>query len=235
LEGGYQLTCDGGAAGDTIFGDDGNAGDDGIIRIETFNLTRNFTILTGRAYHSLPGLVDSDGTDLSTLRISRIGTVEIPADAGANTAQPDVIIPPGVANPVEVEVTATNVTPGQAAVVRINYGGAGGQVIETTTTLLAGTAAESTATVDVTLPAGAGTIAAILRTDPFQPQQSSLKAAAPALEKMRLTLDGEPVESIERVHQAGVDGTRIDYVTASGNRASRWLSRATDEGGGGGR
>jgi hypothetical protein len=126
VEGGWRLNVSAGAAGDSSFGEAGQAGDPGIIRIETFNLTRNFTLLVGTTYHSLPGLVDADGTDLSTLRISSIGGVNVPADAGANTAQPDVIIPAGVTNPVQVVVTATDVTPGQAAVVRINMDGAGG-------------------------------------------------------------------------------------------------------------
>jgi hypothetical protein len=103
-------------------------------------------------------------------------------------------------------------------------------VIETTTSLLNGTAALSTAMADVTLPAGAGTMAAILRTDPFDPgsgepsqQMAATSSSSTALERMRITLDGEPVTAIERAQALGSSTRSVEYVTASGRRSVRSL------------
>ncbi len=223
VDGGWLIDAEGGVGGGT-FGEKGGDGEDGIIRIETFRLTRNFNIVRGRMFNSLPGIVDGDAADLSTLRISSIGGVAVPDDAGANVALPDVIIPAGVTNPVRIDVEATNVTPGQTAMVRLNYTGNGGPIIEAETSALAGTAALSTAFVDVNLAAGSGTIAAILRTDAFTPQippaAPQEQAALNIFENMRVTLDGEPVEFIERTREVGQAGERVEYVTASGRRAA---------------
>ncbi|MBI5154053.1 hypothetical protein HZA57_02355 [Candidatus Poribacteria bacterium] len=212
VRGGWDVNVLGGAqgSGTTIPG----RGDDGIIRIETFRLTRSFSNLRGRTYFSLPGLVFTDATDLATLRINKIGGVDVPPDAGANTAQPDVILPPGVSNPVTVEVTATNVTPGQTATIRINYSGEGGRVLEATTGALSGTNEQSTATAAINLDAGVGTIAAILSTPPAMRAGN----AAPGLADMSLSLGGEPVTRIEQIAPLGGGKPEVAYVTASGKR-----------------
>ncbi len=215
--GGFSLNVLGGPTGGTSFNSE--AGEVGIIRIETFRLSRNFSFIEGRGYQSLPGLVNSDGTDLSTLRISSVGGVAVPADAGANVALPDVIIPSGVSNPVAVEVTATNVTPGQIAMVRVNIGGVTGSVIEASTGPLAGTNALSTATANITMPAGVGTMAAILSTAPLVRMGTKREVAGLDLPRMKLTIDGEEVTTVERISILGAPD-EVRYVTASGRSAS---------------
>jgi hypothetical protein len=71
---------------------------------------------------------------------------------------------------------------------------------------------------------GVGTMAALLTTAPFAPAPVP-KTAADAnmkaiLDKMELTIDGDPVTAIETVAQPGVQDLEVVYVTAAGNRAS---------------
>ena len=215
--GGSRLDASGGTAANSSNGVNGGNGAQGVIRIETFNLNRAFNFVDGRAFQSLPGLIDTSGTDLPTLRISKIGGADVPLAPSSNTAMPALTIPSGVANPVPIEVTATNVTPGQTAMIRINYEGNGGEIIEATTAALAGTNALSTAVANVNLAGGVGTMAAIMQTPPFVP--APIVSAPSFMDNMQLTIDGETVTKIETVSVAGADGTEIVYLTDTGKSA----------------
>jgi hypothetical protein len=217
IDGGFQISAVGGNPG--AFGPafTNRRGHDGIIRLETFKLSAGFSQLNGRVFSSLPGLVFADGTGLGTVRISQVGGATVPVDAGSNTALPDVIIPSGVSNPVTVQVTATNVTPGQPATIRLNFQGAGGQVIEATTTPLSGTNEMSTATASITMPAGSGTMTAVLTTPISSRGNGAIQIADGA--EGRILIDGEPAVSVERETVLG-GATTVTYVTESGKRWS---------------
>ncbi|MEQ8819938.1 MAG: hypothetical protein RLY93_06805 [Sumerlaeia bacterium] len=193
--------------------------DDGIIRLETFNLSSNFGNPSGRVYNSLPGLVFADGTGLGTLRISKVGGVDVPADAGANPDSPDVVIPSGISNPVEIEVTAENVTPGQSATIRLNYAGEGGRIIEADTAPLAGSNALSTAVAQITMDAGNGTMIAVLST-PVSTKGAVQVANHYSENDSRILIDGEVATRIERESILGGPGDRVTYITDSGRKVT---------------
>lgn len=224
IRGGFIIDASGGTGGLGQSGVDGGGGEQGVIRLETFRLTRTFGTLAGRVYNSLPGLVNADATDIGSLRISSVGGVAVPANAGSNIALPDVVIPSGVSNPIRIIVEATNVTTGQAATIRLNYNDNGGQIIEMDTGPLTGTNALSTAFADINMPAGVGTMAAILRTAVSPGAVASVRnadtAAERALANMKITIDGEPITEIETVATAGLNGREVVYRTESGKTAA---------------
>lgn len=226
IRGGSLIDASGGTGGSgQANGVDGGQGEEGIIRLETFRLTRNFANLNGRVFNSLPGLVNADATDIGSLRISQIGGVSVPINAGGNIALPAVQIPAGVANPIRIVVEATNVTPGQSAMIRLNYNANGGQIIEALTGPLNGTNSLSTAFADISLPAGVGTVAAVLETPAAPPRAvassgPTIGAASGALANMRVMIDGDPVSSMETVSVLGSPGSQIVYKTRSGKSAA---------------
>jgi hypothetical protein len=120
----------------------------GFFRVEAFDQTQFLPSYQDYS-QGLPGPVILP--NLPTLTISSVGGVNAPANpAAAFRANPDIIVPTSVSNPVTVNIQATNIPVG--TVVQIMQTSDVNERTIINSSPLAGTNASSTATATVTLP-----------------------------------------------------------------------------------
>jgi hypothetical protein len=132
----------------------------GRVRLETFQLSGNFN-LGGNPSTSqaLPQKVLPDNASPS-VHIVSIGGASVPPTPQATFFNvPDVTVNPNLANPITVALQANNVPLGTAIGVSVVTEGVATRSTFTSTAL-AGTLASSSATVNVTLPAGTSVLTA---------------------------------------------------------------------------
>ena len=136
------------------------AGGFGRVRIETFQLTGNFSVLGGAPFsQALPQKVLPDNASPS-VRIVSIGGAGVPATPQATYFNvPDVTLNPTLANPITVALQANNVPLGTALAISVVTEGVATRTTFNSTPL-AGTLAASTATASVTLPPGTSVLTA---------------------------------------------------------------------------
>jgi hypothetical protein len=132
----------------------------GRVRLETFQLTGNFSVLGGAPFsQALPQKVLPDSASPS-VRIVSIGGVSVPPTPQATYFNvPDVTVNPNAANPITVALQANNVPLGTALAVGVITEGVAARATFNSTPL-AGTLAASTATASVTLPPGTSILTA---------------------------------------------------------------------------
>ena len=132
----------------------------GRVRIETFQLTGNFSVLGGAPFsQALPQKVLPDNASPS-VRIVSIGGAGVPATPQATYFNvPDVTLNPTLANPITVALQANNVPLGTALAISVVTEGVATRTTFNSTPL-AGTLAASTATASVTLPPGTSVLTA---------------------------------------------------------------------------
>jgi len=131
-----------------IYINGGWGGSVGYFRVESFDQTQ-FTPSYFDYSQGLPGPVFLP--NLPTLTITKVGGVNAPSNpAAAFRANPDIIVPTSVSNPVTVNIQATNIPVG--TVVQIMQTSDVNTRTIINSTPLAGTNASSTATATVTLP-----------------------------------------------------------------------------------
>jgi hypothetical protein len=180
----------------------GGAAGGGTYRIEGDASTFDFRP-TGQAHGTLaalPAALIPPATP--TLRITAVGDLTVPAAPSANVNNPDVTFQTPPTGPVAVTLAGSNIPVGTTAVVRVTP--QVGQSSEVTSTGLAGTSADSTATASVTIPPGFGVITASASfTCP-----DSLCSTLLAQERI-----GARVEVV-----ASIEGSRAFIVTGSGRR-----------------
>jgi outer membrane protein assembly factor BamB len=99
---------------------------------------------------SSPGIIFLDETTQPTIRVTKIGDADVPANPTGSFAVPDVV----VAEPTEItiEVTANNIP--TDATVKVRVISEDGTIQDLEAGALTGTLAESTASANVTLPPG---------------------------------------------------------------------------------
>jgi len=188
----------------------------GHIRVETYSSTFTGTInpfVSGSLVTTL-GPVTSASTPalvaLPTLAITSISGLAAPGTPAASYNQADMSLPIGTTNPVPVVVTATNTPTNAILTVAVlprptSVGSFGSGTKSTFSASLSGTFSSSTATANVTLPAGEVSVVQAWATMTLTGQIVSLLPL----------IDGEPVE---RVQVAAVQGERstLSFVTKSG-------------------
>jgi hypothetical protein len=132
----------------------------GRVRLETFKLTGNFSIVGGAPFsQALPQKVLPDSASPS-VRIVSIGGVSVPPTPQATYFNvPDVTLNPNLANPITIALQANNVPLGTAIGVSVVTEGVASRSTFTSTALT-GTLASSSATVNVTLPPGTSVLTA---------------------------------------------------------------------------
>ncbi|MBI2412062.1 MAG: hypothetical protein HYV24_02485 [Deltaproteobacteria bacterium] len=175
----------------------GGKGGDGRIRLEAYTVTR--TAGTTPGYTSgLPSEVVP--ADMPTLSITQIGGVAVPATPTGSLSTPDVTLPTDTANPISVDISATNIPVGTIVTLTVKPEVGSGS---TATATLSGTFASSSATLSVT----------ISRTYPSTLTISTTYSLAS--NEMPIYAEGERVESI-RVASVLGGRSMVTYVTESG-------------------
>jgi hypothetical protein len=143
---------------------------------------------------------------LPTLRITSINGSAAPASPGASMTAPDISFSQPIEAPVTLNVSASNVPLGTTVNIRVVP--AVGEPTTATTTGLAGTVADSTASATVTLPPGAGVVTASAAFN----VTSGGGGGGMALNALPL-IDGQRPEKVEVIAMA--DGTSRTYLLAA--------------------
>ncbi len=177
-------------------------GSPGRVRLEAFTNSATITFTAGIA----PSLAQPSTAILPntpTLRIASVAGVAAPASPASSFSNPDIVLPAGTANPVTVNLEASNIPLGTPLTVKVT-GQTGGDT-SATSTGLSGPVASSTASATVTIPTN----------------EPSIISATASFTLVALGVGG-PVfaegEEVERVRVAATYGgpSTVTYLTASG-------------------
>ncbi len=211
ISGSGRLFATAGSAGSL----NGGGGATGRIRLDTTTLTFGGTT-DPLATAGLPQPV-FPGTGQPTLTIASVGGVAAPASPGGSLlAAPDILLPTGTTNPVQVVLTASNIPLGTA--IQVTATPQSGARATATSTGLSGSQASSTASASLTLSLTQTSVLTATATFP-------LVASAG---QGPLFAEGEEVQWV-RVAATFGGGSTVTYITASGKEipAERVLSDAT--------
>ncbi len=195
------------AYGGTARGTRGNSGGAGYVRYEAFNLENFRPTFGGASNFSFgrpnPVRLPND----PQLRIVSVGGVNAPPQPAGSfyTAQPDLVVPESVSNPVNVVVQAINLPLTPAPIVQVTRIMDTGERATDTCTLT-GSAASSTCTARVTL----------------QLTKTSLIIATTTVDGLLafgrpVFIDGERVNKVEIAAAFGGQ-SEVTYITESGRR-----------------
>ncbi len=144
----------------------------GRVRIDTFENTFAGNLPTGTSHGFQPIVIPAAGQGVQ-LAIASVAGNSVPANPSSTLANPAVIIPGQQANPIPIVVHCSNIplnTPITVTVKPVN-----GPAVSATANNTAGTAASSTATVNINMPRGGGIIYATTVVG-ISGQQASLSA-----------------------------------------------------------
>ena len=192
------ISATGGGGGNNTNGYDGGAGGKGRIRVEANELTNTFSTSPPYTY-GYPGAVFV--TNIPALSITSIGGVSVPANPAGQYGLTDITLPSGSANPVTVEISATNIPVGtEVTVTSIPEYGASTSAAGS----LSGADEASTASVSITLSTT---------------YQSVLMAEATYSVRTAMYYDNE---KIEKVRVAAITGGKsgVVYITEKGREIS---------------
>jgi hypothetical protein len=189
-----------------------NVGSPGRIRMEA-NSIGSFTGLTDPvpSVATAPGPVSPAGSpplfSVPTLAIASVGGLNAPTDQFASYSVPDVTLPLGTTNPVPVVVNLTSIPVGSPTEIRVRLLARAGGITTVTipATAHTGTFENSTATANVTLPAGSVTVLQANASTTLTGQFASLFPL----------IAGEPVEKVLLAANMG-EASTVSLVTRSG-------------------
>ncbi len=178
-----------------------NGGSVGRIRLEADSHAYNGSP-QGSFSKDAPGPIFLSNTP--SLRIVSVADIDVPAEPSGSA---DVNLPTAPAGPVTVVFKTFNVPPGNTVTLRVAP--ESGAVVEVVSQAISGSTAEGSASVAVTLPAGASSLMAMATYTVPTPL-----AAAPALSQYA---NNEKVEQIE-LTVASEGEPKAQLITATGRR-----------------
>ncbi len=178
------------------------SGGSGGIRLEAENFIRSGGTSLPNYSFGAPGTVFVPG--LPALSITSVAGAPAPA---APTGNADITLPADTTNPVTVTLTTTSVP--LDSVIKLTVTPAAGANITATSGPLTGTQESATASVSVSLPAGASTLTAT----------TSYSVTTAMGDALSMYAQGERVERIE-LSASMQDGPAITLITISGKRHS---------------
>ena len=185
----------------------------GRIRLEAFT-TSGFTGTTNPvpSIATAPGPVSPAGnpalSNVPTLQIASIAGTAVPTTQNASYFVPDMTLPAGTANPVAVVVNATNTPVGSPTAISVRLmPQAPGAATSVAAADHTGTFANSSATVNVTLPTGQVSLLQAIAAMTLTGQTASLFPL----------IDGEPVEQVAVAATPG-QPSAVSLVTKSGRQ-----------------
>ncbi len=179
----------------------------GRIRLEAFNFIYTGTPSQFPSVSTILGPVSNNSNPplpvLGELRISAVGGIAAVAPVFGSHDTPDISLPNGMVNPVDIELTSTNIPVGTAFRVRVTP--IRGLYTEYTSTPSVATANpnETTASAQVNLPIGE--VAVLSARAEFRIQTASLYPL----------IDGEKVERVMIASNLG-GKSNVTFVTESG-------------------
>lgn len=149
------------------------------------------------------------------LSIISVGGVAANASPTGSLTSPDVIVPAAQQNPVAIVVSCTNIPLGTEIIVDVKP--ANGPAVRAVGLNTVGTQASSTATVQVQMPRGGGTIQAKAVSGIQLAANDDPNAEHLSLAHAGWTADGERFKSVEVTVSLGAS-SQLAYITESGKR-----------------
>ena len=150
-----------------------------------------------------------------SLAIQIVANVAVAAVPAGQITTPDVIVPAAQQNPVSIVVRCTNIPLGTEIIVDVKP--ANGPTIRAVGLNNAGTQANSTATVQVAMPRGGGTIQAKAVSGIQLAANDNPNAERHSIAKTGWTADGERFKAVEVTAGLGT-ASQLVYLTESGKR-----------------
>ena len=151
------------------------------------------------------------------LTIQTVAGVAVAALPTGQLASPDVIVPAAQQNPVSIVVGCANIPLGTEIIVDVKP--ANGPTVRSVGLNNTGTQANSTATVQVTMPRGGGTIQAKAVSGIQLATNDDPNAEHHSIAKTGWTADGERFKTVEVTAGLGT-ASQLVYLTESGKRYS---------------
>lgn len=149
------------------------------------------------------------------LAINSVAGVAVTPTPTGNLTSPDVIVPAAQQNPVSIVVGCTNIPLGTEIIVDVKP--ANGPTVRAVGLNNAGTQANSTATVQVAMPRGGGTIQAKAVSGIQLAANDDPNAERHSIAKTGWTADGERFKAVEVTAGLGA-ASQLVYLTESGKR-----------------
>ena len=186
----------------------------GRIRIDAFNdsYAGGTTGLITRGYQPI---IIPPANQAVSLAIQNVGGVAVAANPTGQLTAPDVIVPANQQNPIPIVVRCTNIPLNTEIIVDVKP--ANGATVRAVALNTAGTPASSTATVQVNMPRGGGTIQAKAVSGLALAAASGGNDKVRSLAETGWTADGERFVQMEITAALG-GAQRITYITESGKR-----------------
>lgn len=149
------------------------------------------------------------------LFIQSVGGVLVPSNPAAQLVTPDVTVPASQQNPISITVRCTNIPLNSEIIVDVKP--ANGKTVRAVGLNTLGTASSSTATVQVNMPRGGGTIQAKAVSGIALATASIPRDKPPSLAETGWTADGERFAQIELTAKLG-SVAQFAFLTESGRR-----------------
>jgi hypothetical protein len=186
----------------------------GTVRIDALNNnhTGSISAVLTRGFQPIVLQPQLEQTELS---ISSVGGIAVANNPTGLLTNPDVIVPANQQNPVSIVVGCTNIPLGTEIIVDVKS--TYGQVVRAVGMNNIGTQASSTATVQVQMPRGGGTIQAKAISGIQLAANDDPNAEHLSLAQTGWTADGERFKAFEVTGGLGVS-SQLAYITESGKR-----------------
>lgn len=202
IKGEGTISANGGIGGTGGYNNvaNGGTGGAGRIRFETNMMLRIANTTPSYTFNGSPVAVFP--SVMPTLRITKVGGINVPSTPTGAYASPDIILPSTASNPVEVVVEAANIPTGTTVTITgVSEVGAS----TTATTTLSGTNSLSTGTAQITISSRSTNV--LMATATFTLQTASNQTP--------VYVDGEKVVKM-RVASVLGGKSSITYITESG-------------------
>lgn len=205
----------------------GGAGESGSVRLVASKISGGASIAAGRlrieaSTNTYTGGVPANTsftqfparpipTALPVLRVTAVNGVAAPTSPIGSLATPDINFPTAITGNVTVNIAASNIPVGTLVSVRVVPTNSAFTATTATSTALAGTLDNSTATASIGIPPGVGsmTVAATFQITPLfaQLKLPAVDGAVPALAEVVVGKDG-----MSHMYLVGKEGSRVEMT-----------------------
>jgi hypothetical protein len=186
----------------------------GRVRVDTLEYSFSGNI-HGVTTNGFQPIIIPPAAQAVALSIESVGGVSVAASPGGKLVTPDVIVPGAQQNPVSIVVRCTNIPLGSEIIVDVKP--ANGPTIRAVAPNNAGSKASSTATVQVEMPRGGGTIQAKAISGIQLAANDDPNAEHNFIAQAGWTADGERFKAVEVTAGLGAS-CQLVYLTESGKR-----------------
>jgi hypothetical protein len=224
----YAIPGTGGIAQSNCGTIPGGTGEYGSVRLVATKISGNGTIQAGRlrieaSTSTFTGGVPTNTsftqfparpipTALPALRVTAVNGVAAPANPVGSLATPDINFPTAITGNVTVNIGASNIPVGTQVFVRVTPTNSAFTATTATSSALAGTLDNSTASASIGIPPGVGsmTVSATFQITPLfaQLKLPLVDGAAPALAEVILDKDGA-----SHLYLLGKEGSRVEMTS----------------------